>query len=150
MESKLRQHRSSPWTEARAYISRLALHRHWPFLASAFSSLYLHHHFQHSLPLHRYQHLLCCFCSFFFCYQFSSHYSIGQDHSNSREALKKKTLHVWVLFLYVCICVPHAWCPRRPKKDVKPPGIGVTDNFESPHRCWELNLGPLWKRSWCS
>ena len=39
---------------------------------------------------------------------------------------------------YVC-----AWYLWRPEEDVGSPETGITNGFESPCECWELNLGPL-------
>ena len=53
--------------------------------------------------------------------------------------------YVYECFAYMYVCVPCVYMipPRRPEKDIKYPGTGVTDNCEPPCGCWELNLGPL-------
>lgn len=33
--------------------------------------------------------------------------------------------------------------PAEPEEDISSPGTGVPVSCELPHRCWEVNLGPL-------
>lgn len=42
------------------------------------------------------------------------------------------------------VCTPHACSTNRYQKRASaPPGTRVTDNYEPPWGCWELNLRPL-------
>jgi hypothetical protein len=54
--------------------------------------------------------------------------------------IKKSILFIFiscalVFCLHVCLC-----------EGVRSPGTGVTDIYELPCECWELNLGPLEKQ----
>lgn len=44
-----------------------------------------------------------------------------------------------------CIHVHHklAWCQLRSEEGARYPGTGVTDGYELPNRCWELDPSPL-------
>lgn len=46
--------------------------------------------------------------------------------------------------MYVCMYVyMYAWYLRKPEEGVGSLGTGVTDSFEPPYWCWELNPDPL-------
>lgn len=58
----------------------------------------------------------------------------------------------WILFilcgwsgLLACTSVHlvFAWCSRKPEEGIWSLGTGVTEGFEAPYQCWELNLGSL-------
>ena len=34
----------------------------------------------------------------------------------------------------------HAWCLQRPEEDIRSPGTGNTDGFETPYGHWEPKL----------
>lgn len=36
-----------------------------------------------------------------------------------------------------------AWYPQRPEEGARSPEMGITDTWDPPSECWELNLGPL-------
>lgn len=44
--------------------------------------------------------------------------------------------------VYVCV-ISCTQCLTRPEEDIKFLGIGVIDDYELAHGCWELNPGPL-------
>jgi hypothetical protein len=44
---------------------------------------------------------------------------------------------MYVHALYVCLV------QKKVRREHRASGSGVMDSWESPHRCWELNLGPL-------
>lgn len=50
--------------------------------------------------------------------------------------------------MYVSMCVHsiHPWLPGRSEEGVRSSGSGVWDGSEPPHKCWEMNLGPLQKQ----
>ena len=43
----------------------------------------------------------------------------------------------------MCVCVPHACLVPIGIRKYQSPGAGVTDGYESPCECWELNPGSL-------
>lgn len=52
---------------------------------------------------------------------------------------------MYILVLLTCLYLYHlsAWYPWKLGEGVGPSGTGVTDGYEPPCGCWELNLGPL-------
>jgi hypothetical protein len=53
-------------------------------------------------------------------------------------------------FLHVCMCVCmhyvyhlYARSLGRSEEGIRSYGSGVVGGYETPHGCWELNLGPL-------
>lgn len=45
--------------------------------------------------------------------------------------------------MYVCVPSVCAWFLWRPEEGIESPETRITDSWELPCRCWELNLGPL-------
>lgn len=41
------------------------------------------------------------------------------------------------------VCTTYIQCPRRPEESARSHGTGVTDSYELPRGCWELNPGSL-------
>lgn len=64
----------------------------------------------------------------------------------------KGFLHLCILsyiceyFAYMHVCVSREVrhvCPGRLEEDIQLPGTKVTNGYELPCVCWELNIGPL-------
>lgn len=49
-----------------------------------------------------------------------------------------------ILTAWMSVYHKYTWCPEE---SVGPSETGVTDGYETPCECWELNLGPLEKQS---
>jgi hypothetical protein len=50
---------------------------------------------------------------------------------------------VSVLFTCISMYHMHSWYPWRPEEGIGFSRTEVTEGYELPCRCWELNLGPL-------
>lgn len=67
-----------------------------------------------------------------------------------KGTLESLFLIVFRFILFLClplrIYVYHVHAqsvPQKSKESIKSLGAGIIDRFESPHGCWELNLGPV-------
>lgn len=64
---------------------------------------------------------------------------------HSREPIFN-CFQIYFIFMlaFTYICTPCACpVPQKSKESIKSLGAGIIDRFESPHGCWELNLGPV-------
>lgn len=48
-----------------------------------------------------------------------------------------------VLLPCMYMCQTHAWCLWKSEEGIGSPETGVTDGWEAPCGCWEMNTGTL-------
>lgn len=48
-------------------------------------------------------------------------------------------LYVWVCCLHECLCTMYMQCLRWPEEGIGCTATGVTDDYDLPYGCWELN-----------
>lgn len=75
--------------------------------------------------------------------------SVGLEMCGPKPGSVRTFLYMSV-FLHGCVCIPYVQCPQRPEEGIRFPGTEVRDCYESPYKCWELNVGPQALNCWAS